>query len=82
MMNIDPQSVFYDLFENNCHYEIAELRDPLFIHDFLTQQDYSKLEEMTEEKFTSLGWYVSSQHSKDKPFGLLKPIRNAGFIAH
>jgi hypothetical protein len=74
-LTIEETPSFYDLAENNCHYEMVEVKDPLFVWDFLTQQDITK--HAAESKIDTVGWKVSSKHSRGKPFAILKPVRNA-----
>ena len=42
---VDPKPSFYDLVENNCHYEMTEIKDPVFVWDFLAEQNMEKYQE-------------------------------------
>jgi len=48
---VETKPIYFDLVENNCHFEVAELRDPLFAFDFIQAQQEAglKLDELSEE---------------------------------
>jgi hypothetical protein len=76
-LSVDEVPAFYDLAENNCHYEMVEVKDPLFVWDFLTLQDMAK--HAAEHKIDTIGWKISSKHSRGKSFAILKPVRNTKY---
>lgn len=38
-LTVEETPSFYDLADNNCHYEMVEVKDPLFVWDFLAKQE-------------------------------------------
>lgn len=34
-LQVESAPTFYDLVENNCHYEMVDVKDPVFVCDFL-----------------------------------------------
>jgi len=73
----EAQPIHFEL--GNCQYESLEMRDPLFVYDFiqsnlLTQE--SKQDRYSDKELHTVGWPVSTEGEFiDQPFALLKPSK-------
>ena len=72
---------------DNCQYEVLELKDLVFVHDFCKQhllvEDSSSNEickdKYNEQEMRTIGWPVSmlgNDEFKGLPFAMLRPIKN------
>ena len=74
---------------DSSQYEILEVKDSVFAHDFckehlLVEDEDGKIKDRySESELRTLGWPVAvSGEFQDMPFAMLRPIKNHVFNGH